>query len=73
MVKVSVLKELNAIRAQVVFHSCHRLEGALIFGLASKATIARLEVGSLNVGLSERVEARVQLPAGIEGVSELDL
>ena len=49
MIKVCILKELNAIGAQIVRLSLLCLEGALVLRLASKATIARLEVGPLNV------------------------
>ena len=73
MVKVRIFKELNALRAQIVCYSCRRLEGALVLRLTSKASIAGLEVGPLNVGLCEGVEACVHSPAGIKGITELGL
>ena len=73
VVKVRILKELNALRAQIVCYSCRRLEGALVLRLTSKASIAGLEVGPLNVWLCEWVEACVHSPAGIKGITELGL
>ena len=63
MVEMSVLKELYALRTQIITLSYCRLEGTLVFGLATEATVARLEVRASDVAHRHLVESLVDLAA----------
>ena len=74
MVKVSALKEIDALGAKSsrsLF--ANGLERPLVLCLSFESTIARLEMRACDVGCSQLVEASVDLSTGGKRVPELDL
>ena len=62
MVEMSVFKEADTIRTELVFVPLHSLESTLILWLARETSITRLEVRAGDVGLGKLIEARIDLP-----------
>ena len=73
VVEMSVFKEADAFRTELVFVPLHSLESTLILRLARETSIARLEVRAGDVGLGELIEALIDLPGSAKCVLEGNL